>query len=158
MTIMASYPRNRRDLTEPPQPAFVVDLHRRLDLAVLRNETAVTAARSYAGLEAGYAAASGWGTTIVQRTNSGKAMKVWYDGLDNDVCVVGDVEYREWIWEPGDDASARKCLDELDQLVDAFASDQLPGPALAKSKHTPALVLSALAVGAAIVRIRRRLR
>lgn len=158
MATMASYPRNRRELTEPGQPAFVVDLHQRLDLAVLRNEAAVTATRSYTGWEAGYEAASGWGTKILQRAGSGKAMEVWYDGLDDDVCVIGDVEYREWMWELGDDASARRCLDELDQLVDAFASDQLPGSTPARSNHAPALVLSILAVGAAIVRTRRRRR
>lgn len=153
---MASYPRNRRELTEPPQPDFVVDLHQRLDLAVLRNEAAVTATRSYTGWEEEHAAANGWRTKIVQCAGSGKTMEIWYDNLDDDVCIVGDVEYREWMWDLGDDTSARECLDELDQLVDAFARDQLPGPPPAKSKYAPVLVLSVLAAGAAIARLHRR--
>jgi hypothetical protein len=153
---MASYPGNRRDLTEPPQPLFVVDLHRRLDLAVQRNEAAVTATRSYTGWEEDKAAASGWGTKIVQRGHSGKTMNIWYDDLDDDVCIVGDVEYREWMWDLGDDTSARECLNELDRVVDAFARDQLPGPTPAKAKMAPVLVLSALAAGAALVRHHRR--
>jgi hypothetical protein len=53
-------------------------------------------------------------------------MEVWYDNLDHDVCITGDVEYREWTWEPGDETTQRVCLEEIDQLVEDFAHGRLP--------------------------------
>lgn len=122
MTTMATSPRDRIELTEPPTPDFVVDLRRTLNLAVLRNEAAVAAEHAYTGWEAGYETVNGWSTKITRRTEPSKVMEVWYDALDEDVCIYGTAEYKEWKWAPGDDAAARDCLDELDQLVDAFAN------------------------------------
>ncbi|APX03963.1 hypothetical protein BWQ92_21560 [Arthrobacter sp. QXT-31] len=53
-------------------------------------------------------------------------MEVWYDNLDHDVFVSGDVEYQEWTWESGDETAQRECLNEVDQLVDVFARRRLP--------------------------------
>lgn len=153
---MATSSRNRHELTEPPEPAFVVELRHMLDLAVSRNEAAVTAEHAYTGWVAGYDTVNGWSTRIARRAEPGRFMEVFYDALDEDVCIYGTAEYREWKWEPGDDAAARGCLNELDQLVEAFASSQLAEPSPRRANHVPAFVLSVLAAGAGITRLRRR--
>lgn len=98
MRTMATSPRNRRALMEPSPPAFVVELRRRLDLAVLRNEAVVTAEHAYTGWEAGHETVNGWSTKIARRAEPGKIIEVWYDALDEDVCIYGAAEYRERKW------------------------------------------------------------
>ncbi|WP_262105727.1 hypothetical protein [Arthrobacter sp. Marseille-P9274] len=93
-----------------------------------RNEAAIVAAHSYDGWEAGREAVSGWRTQIALVADPERVMVVWYDNLDHDVCVSGDVEYQEWTWEPDDVAAQRECLEELDQRIEAFASGRLPRP------------------------------
>lgn len=125
---MSERPRKSRVLAEPVRPTFLVDLHRTIDSAVARNEAIVVAAHSYDGWEAGREAVSGWRTQIALLADPERAMVVWYDNLDHDVCVSGDVEYQEWTWEPDDVTAQRKCLEEIDQVVDAFAHGRLPRP------------------------------
>ncbi len=158
MTTMATYPRKRRELVEPTAPTFVVDLRRRIDVAVLRNDSALTTDHSYTGWEAGHATVKGWSTRIVLRARPSKVIEIWFDALDQDVCLYGTAEYREWKWEPGDSAAVSACAEELDQIVDAFAKNQLAESAPPRNSHLPAFALSVIAVGAGIARLRRRRR
>ncbi len=94
---MGTRPRKSRVLAEPVRPTFLVELRKAIDSAVARNKALVVAAHSYVGWEAGYEAASGWLTQIAPVADPERVMKVWYDNLDHDVCVSGEVEYQEWI-------------------------------------------------------------
>lgn len=152
---MSRRPRKSRVLAQPDRPTFLVDLHMTIDSAVGRNKALVVAAHSYEGWEDGYEAASGWLTQIALAADPERVLKVWYDNLDHDVCVSGDVEYQEWIWEPGDETAQRVCLEELDQLVEDFAHGRLPRPR--PTRANPATVLAvAVAAGVVIARFRRR--
>lgn len=71
---------------------------------------------------------SRWRTQIALVADPERVMEVWYDNLDHDVSVSGEVQYQEWTWEPDDVTSQRKCLEEVGQLVDAFAGGLLPPP------------------------------
>ena len=123
---MSRRPRKSRALTEPVRPKFLVDLHATIDSAVARNAGSIVVAHSYEGWEGGHATVNGWRTEIALTADLGRVMEVWYDNLDHDVFVSGEVEYQEWTWETGDEAAPLKCLHEMDQLVDAFASGRLP--------------------------------
>jgi len=152
---MSRRPRQSRGLAEPVRPAFLVDLRMTIDSAVARNKAVVVAAHSYDGWEAGYVAVSGWRTRIALVADPERVMEVWYDNLDHDVCVSGDVEYQEWIWEPGDETAQRVCLEEVDQLVGDFARGRLPRPVTTRAN--PATILAVVvAAGVAIARLRRR--
>jgi len=121
-------PRKSRGLVEPVRPTFLVDLHTTIDSAVARNGGVMEAAHSYDGWVAGYVAVSGWRTRIALVADRERVVEVWYDNLDQDVCVTGDVEYREWSWEQGDETTQRVCLEEIDQLVEDFAHGRLSRP------------------------------
>ncbi|WP_157365227.1 hypothetical protein [Arthrobacter sp. QXT-31] len=123
---MSKRPRKSRALGEPVRPEFLVDLHATIDSAVARNKATVVAAHYYDGWEAGHETVNGWRTQIALLADPGKVMEVWYDNLDHDVFVSGDVEYQEWTWESGDETAQRECLNEVDQLVDVFARRRLP--------------------------------
>ena len=125
---MRKRPRTSRALDEPIKPTFLVDLHTTIDSAVARNKALVVAAHSYDGWEGGYEAVSGWRTQIALVADPEKVMEVWYDDLDHDVCVSGDVGYQEWISEPGDETAQRVCLEEVDHLVEGFAHGRLQRP------------------------------
>ena len=123
---MSKRPQKSRVLAEPVRPTFLVDLRTTIDSAVVRNKAVVVAAHSYDGWEAGHETVNGWRTQIVLVADPERVMEVWYDNLDHDVFVSGDVEYQEWTWGPGDETAQRECLEEIDQLVNAFARGQLP--------------------------------
>jgi hypothetical protein len=152
---MSRRPRKSRVLAEPVRPTFLVDLLVTIDSAVARNRAFVVATHSYVGWEADYEASSGWLSQIALVEDSERVMKVWYDNLDHDVCVSGDVEYQEWIWEPGDETAQRMCLEEVDQLVEDFAHGRLSRPR--PTRANPATILAvAVAAGVVIARFRRR--
>ena len=125
---MGTRPRRRRVLAEPVRPTFLVELHKTIDSAVARNKAAVVAAHSYDGWEAGHETVNGWRTQIALMADPDKVMEVWYDNLDHDVCVSGDVEYQEWTWDPGAETAQRRCLEDVDQLVEGFARGLLSRP------------------------------
>ena len=99
-----------------------------IDSAEARNSAVVVAAHSYHGWEAGHETVNGWRAQIALVADPERVMEVWYDNLDQDVFVSGDVEYQEWTWEPGDETAQRVCLVEVDQLVEGFARGPLPRP------------------------------
>ncbi|MDV8147437.1 hypothetical protein [Arthrobacter sp. B10-11] len=123
---MIKRPRHSRVLAEPVSPTFLVDLRMSIDSAVARNRTVVAAAHSYEGWESGRETVNGWRTQIALVAEPERVIEVWYDNLDHDVCVSGDVEYQEWTWPPGDETAQRACLEEIDQLVESFARGRLP--------------------------------
>lgn len=154
---MSRRPRKSRVLAEPVRPTFLVDLRMTIDSAVARNKDLVVAAHSYDGWEAGYVAVNGWRTRIALVADPERVMEVWYDNLDHDVCVSGDVEYREWIWEPGDETAQSLCLEEVDQLVEDFARGRLPRPPRPTGRADPVIILAVVvAAGVVITRFRRR--
>lgn len=142
---MSRRPRKRRVLAEPDRPTFLVDLHMTIDSAVARNKALAVAAHSYVGWEAGYEAASGWLTQIALVGDPERVMKVWYDNLDHDVCISGDVEYQEWIWESDDETAQRLCLEEVDQFVEDFARGRLPRPRPNRANPATRLAVAAAA-------------
>lgn len=123
---MRKRPGKSRALAEPARPKFLVDLRVTIDSAVARNEESIKVSHSYEGWEAGRESVSGWRTEIALAADPRRVMEVWYDNLDHDVFVSGDVEYREWTWEADSETAPRQCLHEVDQLVEAFARGRLP--------------------------------
>jgi hypothetical protein len=120
--------RQSRVLAEPISPTFLVDLRMSIDSAVARNRTAVAAAHSYEGWESGPETVNGWCTKIALVADPERMIEFWYDNLDHNVFVSGDVEYQEWTWAPGDETAQHACLKKIDQLVESFARGRLPRP------------------------------
>ena len=125
---MSRIPRTRHVLVEPVMPRFLVDLRMTIDSAVARNRDVLAAAPSYDGWESGHETVNGWRARTALVADLERVVEVWYDNLDQDVFVPGDVEYQEWTWQPGDETAQRVCLEEVDQLVEGFARGRLPRP------------------------------
>ncbi|WP_346027940.1 hypothetical protein [Arthrobacter parietis] len=75
---------------------------------------------AYEGWEAKREAVNGWHSHIAMVEEPERALEVWYDNLDHDVSVLGEVAYQEWTLEPGNETVQLLCLEEIDRLIEGF--------------------------------------